>query len=230
MAVVDAHLSRWPNQEHLFRNARNGLGLNRSHGYGGEHVQHVALGPKRTKAQSRLQGAQEAESEADQAVDIAKQLLKEAPAAGKQSLRHLMKTAQAQLSVAKRAVKTATKACEKIGTTSDVIFERDTARENVVTAFTMNVLFLIEFVLREYFGGAKMELRTFIEHFVNLPVTVTTTDHEIVYRVEANPRNEHRTEQMRKACEAITRRGLARGKHKFLMCDPGRKPEKSPRV
>lgn len=227
-AVVDAYLSRWPNQEHLFRNARNGLGLNRSHGFGGEYVQHVALGPKKTKAHGHLQAAQELESQASQAVDFAKKLVNDAAADGKAPFRQLLKTAQAQLSAARRAVKAATKSCEKLGTTSQVIFERDTARENVVTAFTMNTLFLVEFVLREYFGGVQMELRTFIEHFVNLPVTVTTTDHEIVYRVEGNPRNVQRTEQMRKACEAVTRRGLTRGNHRlvFLMADSERTPVK----
>ena len=41
--VALAYLSRWPNQESVFRNTRNGSGLNRSHGYGGTYVQNVAL-------------------------------------------------------------------------------------------------------------------------------------------------------------------------------------------
>lgn len=226
--VVAAYLSRWPNQEQLFRNARNGLGLNRSHGFGGEQVQHVALAAKKEKAQGRLLRAQERLAEAQQAVETAQELAKEASETDRDSRRQLSKAAKIQLSTATKAASQATKACEKLDTTSALMHERDTARENVVTAFTMNVLFLIEFVLREYFGGIRMELRTFIEHFVNLPVTVTTTDNEITYRVQGNPRNPERTEQVRNACDEVTRRGLMREGRGlvFLVVDRERKPVK----
>lgn len=48
--LVDDTLARWPRQEQLFRQARNGGGLSRSHGFGGGDVHHVALAKKRQTA------------------------------------------------------------------------------------------------------------------------------------------------------------------------------------
>jgi hypothetical protein len=224
-AVVDAYLSRWPNQEHMFRNTRNGLGLNRSHGFSGENIHHLALGTKKEKAHSQLERAQRQQAEEQRAVDAAQKIVQRASETNKASRNQLAKSAQAQLNAARKAVSAAEKVCAKLATTSPVIYERDTARENVVTAFTLNVLFLIEFVLREYFGGIRMELRTFIEYFVNQPLTVTTTDTELTYRIQANPRNKERTDQMRKACDEVTRRRLTRGNRRlvFLVIDRERK-------
>lgn len=52
--VATAYLSRWPHQERRFRDARNGLGLDRSHGYGGHDVTHVALSTAQEKAAARV--------------------------------------------------------------------------------------------------------------------------------------------------------------------------------
>jgi hypothetical protein len=230
--VVDAYLSRWPNQEHMFRNTRNGLGLNRSHGFSGETVHHVALDGKKEKAERQMQRAQQQQVEAQRAVDAAQKIVTRASKADKASVSQLESAAQSQLRTATKAFRNAQKLCEKLATTSQSIHERDTARENVVTAFTMNVLFLIEFVLREYFGCVKMELRTFIEYFVNLPLTVTTTDSEIIYRIQANPRNIERTDQMRKACDEVTQRRLTRGNRRliFIVVDRQRKRVNSRQV
>lgn len=226
--VVDAYLSRWPNQEHMFRNTRNGLGLNRSHGFGGEWVKNVSIGTRKEEAQGRLQRAQQRQVEAQQTVDIAQERMTETSGSDRESHSQLLKAAQSQLSAADKKVRETKKICDSLGTTSPVIWERDPARENVATALTLNVLLLIEVVLRDYFGGVQMELRTFIEHFVNLPVTVITTDEEITYRVQGNPRNEKRTQQMRTACEEVTRRRLTRGKRRlvFVVVDPERRPVK----
>ena len=52
--VADAYLSRWPNQEQVFRDTRNGAGFERSHGFGGEFVTNYALSIKREKVERVL--------------------------------------------------------------------------------------------------------------------------------------------------------------------------------
>ena len=119
---------------------------------------------------------------------------------------------------------------QSLETTPRIIYKRDTGRENIVTALTMNVLTLIEYVLREYFGGLRIEFRTFIEYFVNMPVTVRTYKTEIHYLVEGNPRDPARTDQMRRACAEITRRKIKREGRtlRFDVVDPDE--EHAPRV
>ncbi|MBI4869932.1 MAG: hypothetical protein HY814_00005, partial [Candidatus Riflebacteria bacterium] len=57
--VASAYLSRWPNQEQRLRNGRHGGGLERSHGYGGELVTHVAFETKLEKASRKLERAKD---------------------------------------------------------------------------------------------------------------------------------------------------------------------------
>ena len=49
--IVELYLDRWPKQEPFFRDARNGGGLNRSHGYGGAFVRNVAVEERRASAE-----------------------------------------------------------------------------------------------------------------------------------------------------------------------------------
>jgi len=203
--VPDAYLSRWPNQEALFRNARNGLGLGTTHGYSGEWIANVALDTKRAKAERGVLRATSREVEARQRYQATQK-----PNAAT-SVKQFSKSAKKELVAATRSVHEAEEALAKIESTPRLIYERDTARENVVTALRMHLFFLIEYVLREFFGGLGIELRTFIEHFVNMPVTVVTTDTTITYQIEANPRHHDRNRQMNEACNEATRRKITRG-------------------
>jgi len=70
-AVADAYLSRWPHQEGVFRNGRSGAGLERSHGYGGTTVAHVALETDQEKAVARVKRARrKVDSEATRAAQF----------------------------------------------------------------------------------------------------------------------------------------------------------------
>jgi plasmid stabilization system protein ParE len=62
--VAEAYLGRWPYQEDLFRRGRNGLGLERSAGYGAAEVSHVALLDQRDSAQRRRERAEQAYAQA----------------------------------------------------------------------------------------------------------------------------------------------------------------------
>jgi hypothetical protein len=223
--IPEVYLSRWPHQEQLFRNTRNGLGLDRTHGYGGEMVQHVAIDTKMEKAERALRRAQDREIVAGDAAKMAGVLATKAKKADKGSATNLVALTQAQSKAAKIAVERAQDDLDDINTTSREIYQRDPARENVVTALTMTTLLLIEYVLREFFVGIKIELRTFIEHFIHLPVTTITSNTEIRYQVESNPRNHERSEQVRRACEEVTRRQIRTGGKTlvFEMIEPQRK-------
>jgi hypothetical protein len=122
----------------------------------------------------------------------------------------LLRVAQREKTAAKRAVEKATEHLSRLSTTPRLIYRRDTTRENIATAATLSVLLLIEFVLREYFGGMRINLRTFIEQFIMVPVTVRTTSNRIIYQFHANPRNRKRTSQLRDACKVINGKSLRR--------------------
>ena len=79
--VADAYLARWPNIEQLFRDARNGAGLERSHGYGGEEVTHVALETRLEQVERRLANANEAHADTVNTLKDLDVALKDAAAA-----------------------------------------------------------------------------------------------------------------------------------------------------
>ncbi len=206
--VAQAYLSRWPHQEQGFRERRNGLGANHSHGYGGEYIQNFALDTKIEKAQRTAKNAQERLRIAKEALAKA-ETLKTKCAPG-ENVDDLAKAAKRENKAAERAVKKADERLQKLSTTSRVIYRRDTTRENIATAAAVTVLLLIEYVLREYFGGMRINLRTFIEQFVLIPVTVRTTAQQVTYQFHANLRNPKRTEQLRQACKVLTTKSLRR--------------------
>ncbi len=226
--VVDVYLSRWPNQEQKFRNGRNGLALERSHGFGGEYVNHVALETKLEQAKKRMDRAAKRVEKAAVEVEQAQALSMLEVDEGGQSL--ALKTAISNAEKEhKKVVKDLEKAEQKhqnLSTQPRVIYKRDTTRENIATALSVMVMMLIEYVLREYFGGLRMEFRTFIEHFVNTPTTVRTSHRRVLYQFEVNPRNFERTEQLRRACEEVSRRRLKRNGRLlvFEVVEPGQSP------
>ena len=203
--VVAMYLSRWPNQEQKFRNTRNGLGFEHTHGYGGEYVAHVAIGTALEKAESRERKTKEnldacrmatARIAADLKISRANKL--------KQANEALLKFAEKEQKSAETAVTVAAQEVQRLKTMPQEIYSRDTNRENIVTALTATMMVLIEYVLRNYFGDSKMEYRTFIEHFIHTPTTVRTTRFRTLYQLDANPRNQGRTEELRRACQAVT--------------------------
>ena len=207
--VADMYLDRWPKQEQKFRNGRNGGGLNRSHGFGGRYVTHAALEDKQERAQRSLAKAQDDHERAAATLTELDQALADAP----KTARHKA------LGLADRDVRDKGKrskrkeaAKARLDTTPTSIFERDVGRDSIMTCLKLNVLTLLEFVLQEYFGGLKMEWRTFIEHFAALPVTVRTTRHKVVFQIHANLRQRSRMAQLEAAVAEINRRRIRRGK------------------
>lgn len=208
--IADCYLSRWPHQEQLFRKTRNGLGLDRSHGYGGELVQNVAYDTRKEEAKRRTVRAESQDQAAREALQTAERLAAKAKRSEKEGAAELCKVAKARVRATTAALQSTKKDLAAIETTPREIYERDAARENVVTALMMTVVTLIEYVLKEYFGGLRMEYRTFIEYFVNLPVTMVTSDTRVLYRIHVSLRSPERAEQLRRVCEEVTRRGIRR--------------------
>jgi hypothetical protein len=207
--VAEAYLSRWPYQEQRFRNNRNGMGTNRSHGYGGENVQHVAL-------ETSLEESKRRQDTAARKLEAAERTLKDLQAGNKlaksrvdrKASNYAVKSAERNLKTSQKALDKAAADHKKNETTCRTIYRRDTTRDGIVTVLIMAATMQIEFVLRQYFDGLKMEYRTFIEHLMNAPTTMTKTRGRILYQIETNPRNPQRSDQIRRACAEVTRRGL----------------------
>ena len=207
--VADHYLGRWPRQEQFFRNARNGGGLNRSHGFGGGEVQHVALVAKLEKAGHAAELAQDRHTQAvEKRTAMAADLADLTPQARRPAL------ALADKRVRDTDKKSAQRQAElaELKTMPEQIHERDTGRDSTMTCLKLMVTTLLEFVLKEYFGGAGMEWRTFIEQLVLLPVTMRTNDVRCLYQIHTNPRNPALMISVAAAVAEINRRGLRRGK------------------
>jgi len=219
--VATAYLSRWPHQEQLFRNGRNGGGLERSHGYSGELVTNVAFETKVEKAGRKLERAQ------DHLIDV--ESIRDAVAENLAGRAAPNAAQDAMLKTAKTAVRKAEQAVVKTNNTlvdecrmPREIYARDPGRDNVMTCLKLNALLLLEFVLKEYFGDLRMEWRTFIEQYLLLAVTVRTSRQRVLYQIQANERQPKRMAQLRVACDAINKRRVRRGKRllKFEVIDP----------
>lgn len=213
--VASAYLSRWPHQEQRFRDGRNGLGMERSHGYGGQTVTHVALETNLEKAalcieraETRLASAQDDEEQTED--------LWEATPRGKRTAAYrALQRARRDRKKAERNLESANKEQGRLQTLPREIYMRDTTRDGIVTCLKLTVFMLIEFVLKEYFGGLGMEARSFIEAFVPLPATVVETRSTITWRLHDNPRNPALSACLRDACAEATRREIRLGKRRL---------------
>jgi len=206
-AVVSAYLSRWPNIEQLFRDGRNGVGLNRTHGYGGGEVTNVAL---ETKLEQATRSVDNAKAGVARAQTLREELAGRTieSAADKQAIaladRELKRAAS---TLAKREARQA-----ELETTPTTIYERDVGRDSIMTCLKLSLCMLMEFVLREYFGKHCMEWRTFIEQFVTLPVTVRTTRARRLYQIHANNRQPDNMQRLAEALRVLNARKLRRDK------------------
>jgi len=215
-AVVDAYLSRWPHQEGVFRNRRNGGGLNRSYGYSGEMIQYVALETKLEQAKRRVQRSERDLAAATNELTVLERPSQQGGSHCPASPRELVSAAKNRVRALERSHTQANAQLHRLQTMPRQIFARDTGRDNIMTCLKLNVLMLASFVLREYFGGLKMELRTFIEALVTLPVTVRTSSTRVRYQLHANPRKPQLTARLRDACDTINHRRLKTGKQRIF--------------
>jgi hypothetical protein len=230
--VPDAYLSRWPNEEAVIRRARRGAGLERSHGYTGQYVTHVALREKLASAERRVERTgkllEAARTREEQVRSVAQEFSQ--PESRPLAAEMVKQAARSVREAEKRHTAAVQEAAHQSSMPRE-IFERDTTRENVATVMTMGVLLLVEWVLREYLGGARMELRAFLNYFLYLPVEVRTTWHRVLYRIDARTLSADRVALLRKACEEITRRRIRRSGRwlKFEVAGPLGQDEGEPR-
>lgn len=216
--VADVYLSRWANQESIFRRARHGAGMEHSHGFTGEFVTHVAVEKKLAEAERRVE-RREAELNKARTHEVDAQMLgikaaedeHFAPVAAEAA-----RLAAKQAKEADRRYQSAVQVQKREQTMPREIFERDTTRENVATALTLSVMMLVEWVLREYMGGARMELETFLSYFLYLPVEVRTSWHKVRYRMAVDDLAPDKLELLIKACEEINRRRIKRAGRRLV--------------
>ncbi len=205
--IADAYLARWPCQEQLFRDARNGGGFNRSHGYGGDLVSHVSLETKKEKA-ARSVAARETRKARAEATH--KLLDDGTHAVSKPVRKDALRLAEKATRSAERSLAAGHEKQAKLEGHPTQIFERDTGRDSTMTCLKLFALMLIEYTLKEYFGALGMEWRTFIEHFVHLPVTVRTTRQRRLFQIHANPRQPKRMAQLEAALIEVNSRRVHR--------------------
>ncbi|MCP4243201.1 MAG: hypothetical protein GY772_21815, partial [bacterium] len=205
--IATRYLRRWPLQEQGFRLARHGGGLERSHGYGGAYVSHVALEPKLARAERSIAYTKRQHARAlgvreqlnDGLAEVSRPLRREALALADRAVRDAEKRSSRS-----EAAKT------KLDGQPDRIYVRDTGRDSIMTCLKLGALALVEFVLQEYFGGARMQWRTFIEQFVALPVTVRTRSNYRLYQFHANKRQPEQMARLAAAVVELNRRQLQR--------------------
>lgn len=205
--VVSWYLSRWPRQEQQFRTGRNGGGLNRSHGYGGEYVQHAVLGDKQARARRSVELAAARHESATATRNELDTGLATVPAGVR---RKVLKLADSDVRSKARTVSVREQADEKVQTLPAEIRERDTTRDSIMTCLKLNVLSLVEFALQEYFAGTAMEWRTFIEQFMPMPVTVRSNKRRCVYELHGNPRQPAAMVKLRAAVHELNQRRIKR--------------------
>lgn len=225
--VAEAYLSRWPNQEDLFRRGRNGAGLERSHGYGVSKVSNVAVIGKREKAGRQMCNAamevmQSVDAEAGAVLQLAgaeDRLAERRKREGPEKLdkRHELGVRQAKkrlkerrrkLKQTKRKQEKAVKEYEALRSTPDEIYVRDTELDSITTCFKMMLLAMLEFICQEYLGRKRIMPRTLVEAWMPLPVTVRTRRNQIIYEVAPNPRDPAMTALLAQVLESITQRKL----------------------
>ena len=209
--VVDAYLSRWPNQEQRFRNGRNGIGMNRTHGYGGEEVTHVAFATAMEKATNTTARAAKQVTRTSAVETRAKELLHGAGPTQREAAKEAVQSAARESAAAHRHHQEAVAEEKRQSTKPREIYVRDTTRDSIVTVAKLTVLMLMEYALREYFGNLRMEARTFIESLVNLPVTIRHTKTETDFAIHDNPRSPEMASRLRAACSEVSRRKISMG-------------------
>jgi hypothetical protein len=219
--VARAYLSRWPNQEQRFRNARNGGGLERSHGYGGEMITHVAFRKKVDEASRKLDNAKDRLLDVTRIRDVVAADLDRQPSPTANQ-KAALKTAEKDVRQAEMAVVRANNKLVDQCKMPREMYARDPGRDTVMTCLKLNALLLLEYVLKEYFGNLRMEWRTFIEQFMFLAVTVRTSRRRVLYQIHVDDRQSERTKYLQAACDEINRRRIHRDKRllKFELIDP----------
>lgn len=207
--VANYYLLRWPRQEQIFRKARDGGGLNHSHGYGGGEVQNLALVSKLEQAELSVAAAQR---RVEKATTTQKELTQGLADAPKLARKQAKAMADRQVRVAEKQTTRRLAAQAALKTMPKQIYARDTGRDGIMTCLKLTMLAMLELVLKEYFGGVAMEWRTFITQLVPMPVTVRSSVDRCIYQFHANPRHPALMAEVATAVANINRRGLRRGK------------------
>jgi len=224
--VLEAYLGRWPYQEDLFRRGRDGLGLDRSAGFGAAAVNHVALLDKRDRAERARERAEHDYTQACEAEMASIEILRprlerlqqcqaeaDTPLDGRQTrpAREAFETfchRGQQSEQARQALARAEQHCDKLAQQPDTLYVRDTALDTITTCFKMALMALLEFICQEYLDRYRLMPRTFIEAWMALPVTIRQSRYELIYEIAPNPRDPSMTRRLEEALAKITERRI----------------------
>jgi hypothetical protein len=232
--VATAYLERWPHNEQVFRRARHGAGMQHSHGFGHRSVHNVALVTEREKVESRLARLRDKQEKVSTRLESLRGELD----SEKQKLQALRKkrdgavyveSARRKVDEKKRHVQAISSEleasedeqrrlerkrarcgadAERLASMPETIEKRDVELDSIATVLKLTAVALFEYILREFFGGKRMELSTFNAQYLALPVRMIKSRNEVRYVIAYNRRSPKRMQQLRDACDEVNRRRI----------------------
>lgn len=110
------------------------------------------------------------------------------------------------------------------------IFAHDVELDSLFSVFKVCLVLLVTYVLREYFGNARMDAITFLERVATLPARLRMTPELEIVTFEYNARDPDVMFLLKKYSESINNRGLlTRNNRKLrIQVEPAPAPARQP--
>jgi hypothetical protein len=110
------------------------------------------------------------------------------------------------------------------------IFKHDVELDSIFSVLKVGLVLIIMFVLKEYFGGARMEAVTFLERIATLPARLRILPKVEILTFAYNQRDPDVMALLIQHCEAINARGLRTrsGRTLRVQIDPAPPPARPP--
>ena len=110
------------------------------------------------------------------------------------------------------------------------IFKHDVELDSLFSLLKVAMVLLVTFVLKEYFGDARMSVGTFLDRVATLPATLHKTPQLEIVTYEYNRRDPEVMGLLESYAEAINARGLRlrSGKKLYIKVEPAPKPRHPP--
>ena len=114
--------------------------------------------------------------------------------------------------------------------TRRTIFKHDVELDSLFSLLKVGMVLLVTFVLKEYFGDARMSVGTFLDRVATLPATLHQTPQLEIVTYEYNRRDSEVMGLLESYAEAINARGLRlrSGKKLRIKVEPPPKPRHPP--
>ncbi len=110
------------------------------------------------------------------------------------------------------------------------IFQHDVELDSIFNLLKVGLVLIVSFVLKEYFGNARMDAVTFLERVATLPARLRVLPHHEILTFEYNRRDPEVMALLIAQCDAINARGLRtrEGRTLKIAVDPPPPPVRPP--